>query len=226
MSTLVDILGTIVATLRATGTVDDTSEASGITTITSANSLEANEVVTMGSVDYRVLTASSTQFTVTGTGIVASTWIAKAPYYDYGHPLEIINTLKEKGGNDTKKYEKYPLIWLWLDYDDDVTVSTRTKHVIAENLIIVIMTETKKNYKAENRYDNVFVPILIPLYDSLMSAILESSQVHSDDKYHHKKKNRLYWGKEDLYGNVGNIGNDALDAVIVSGLDLRLDKCN
>lgn len=226
MSILVDIFDTIIDTLRATGTVDDISETSGITTITSENSLEVDEFITMDSVDYIIKTASSSEFTVKGTGIVASIWKAKAPYYIYGHPVEIFNTLVLRDKHDTRKYQKYPLIFLWLDYESDVIVYSRTKTVMPENLIIGIVTNTLRTYKAADRYDNVFVPILHPLYNSLMDAIFQSNQVHSDDEYRHKWKDRLYWGEEDEFGNVGNIGNDALDAVIVSGLNLRIDKCN
>jgi len=222
---LVDILGEIVDTLRATGTITNLSEASGITTVTSVNSLSVNEVVTMDSVDYVILSASSSQFTVTGTGLTASLWAAKAPYYDYGHPMEIFNTLTEKDEDDTLSYQKYPLIYLWMDFDRDVTVNARVKNITAEDLIIVIMTQTEPDYKAANRYDSVFTPTLTPLYDSLMSALLNSPLVSSNDKYHHKSIDKLYWGKEDEYGNVSNIGNDFLDAVIIRGLDLIIE-CN
>ena len=222
---LVEIFDDIIDNLRDTGTITNVSEAAGISTMTSVNSLEADEVITIDSIDYIILTASSPKFTVTGTGITATTWKAKAPYYDYGHPREIFNTLSEKTKNDTFKYQKYPLIFLWLDIEEDVN-DYRT---IEEDIMIVIITSTEQNYKALNRTDNIFIPILHPLYDDLIKYIKRSMYVtsneESDNKYHHKKKDRYYWGTEDDFGNMGNIGNDYLDAVVISGLNLELIKC-
>ena len=71
MKLIVNIFEDIVASMRATGTITNLSVASGITTVTSVNSLSAGDVVTMDSTDYILLTATTTNFTVTGTGITA-----------------------------------------------------------------------------------------------------------------------------------------------------------
>lgn len=58
-----------------------------------------------------------------------------------------------------------------------------------------------------------------------MEMLKGSKYIASDDFYNHTKVDRLFWGSEDTFGNSGNIGNDALDAVVITGLNLRKIKC-
>jgi len=141
-------------------------------------------------------------------------------YYLYGHPLEIFNILSEKSQSETYKYKKYPLIALYQDFEESVNINER----VIDNITIVIMTETDSNYTAPNRYTNTFTPTLQPLYEELIKQIKRSNYVSSDD-YQHTKIDRLYWGKNDVFGNSGNIGNDALDAIVISNLSLKIIKC-
>jgi len=87
------------------------------------------------------------------------------------------------------------------------------------------MTKTDPNFKAANRYANTFIPTLQPLYELLIEYIKYSKYVSSDDRYSHTKWDRLYYGKTDTYGNSGNIGNDALDAIVINDLNLNLIDC-
>ena len=142
------------------------------------------------------------------------------PFYLYGHPLEIFNILAEKSKSETFKYSKYPLIALFQDFEEKVNVA----ETIVENITLVIMMQTSKTYKAPNRYTNTFTPTLQPLYELLIKHIKRSKYVTSED-YQHTKIDRLYWGKSDEFGNGGNIGNDALDAIVISGLNLKVFSC-
>lgn len=144
----------------------------------------------------------------------------KKPYYEYGHPLEIFNILSKKSESEEFKYDKYPLIALFQDFEEEVI----NGKVTVEDVTIVIMTETDPNFEAKNRYTNTFDPTLIPLYDMFMEKLKGSPNLASDDFYEHKKIDRLYWGVEDTFGNAGNIGNDALDAVVIRDLSLKI-KC-
>lgn len=145
----------------------------------------------------------------------------KRPFYEYGHPIEIFNILARKSGSEAYKYDKYPLIALFQDFKEQVSNGI----VTVEDITIVIMTETNPNYEAKNRYLNTFTPTLIPIYDLFIEKLKGSKYLASDDFYEHEKFDRLYWGKEDTFGNSGSIGNDALDAVVISGLNLRIIKC-
>ena len=144
------------------------------------------------------------------------------PYYMHGHPLEIFNTLSEKSKSETYKYSKYPLIALFQDFEESNDKANR----IVENITIAIMMETDPNFIAPTRYGSTFKPVLQPIYELLKTEIEYNRFVTSDNMYNHKKVDRLYWGKEDTFGNSAGIGNDKLDAIVISGLTLGINECN
>jgi hypothetical protein len=142
------------------------------------------------------------------------------PYYEHGHPLEIINTLKEKSSSGTLKFKKFPLIALLEDIETE-----NGRGVIKTNakLNILIITDTSRDYKADDRYDNSFDLVLTPIYNLFVKYLKRKRGIHVDRRtisnstiYH------LYWGKKGLYGNEGNIFDDHIDAIEIKNLDLKL----
>lgn len=150
----------------------------------------------------------------------------KKPFYLYGHPLDIFNILAAKSKHSTLKYDKYPLIALFQDFEEDTEVKGDPGlDVSVTGITLVIATETKENYHAPDRYTNTFTPILQPLYELLMKQIKRSKLVYSDDFYQHTKIDRLYWGKSDEFGSTANKTNDKLDAIVITGLTLGVVSC-
>ena len=94
------------------------------------------------------------------------------PFYMFGHPLEIINTLSKKDNHDVQKYNKYPLIALFQDFTETVGEDQTIRSSAELNLVIVM--NTSQDYTAEDRYDNTFRTVLYPLYDLLIKHIQES----------------------------------------------------
>lgn len=152
--------------------------------------------------------------------ILASTGIDI--YYEYGHPLEIVNTLAEKTGHNSFKYKKYPLIMLFQDFNEDHDVAFDYS---IRNITVIIATSTKPTYKAKDRYNNTFVPLLYPIYTSLIKNLRTSVNIDWEEK-NHIKIDRLYWGKDGLYGNTGNVFNDYLDAIQIEIKEININnKC-
>ena len=145
------------------------------------------------------------------------------PFYMYGHPLEIINTLSMKDNHDVQKYNKYPLIALFQDFDETMGEHQAVRSSV-ENLNMIIAVNTKPDYTAESRYDNTFRTVLYPLYDLLIKHIVKCKWFHNVDPglVPHTKIDRLYWGRSGLYSNEGNIFNDSIDAIEVQNLHLNL----
>jgi len=142
------------------------------------------------------------------------------PYYIYGHRLEIANRLKEKDQDKVFKYQKYPLIALRMDIQEVVT-----KGIIDVTLNLAILSFTERKYNAEERYENVFKPILYPLYNRFMDELFKSGLFfwQNDSKTpDHTKIDRPYWGTEGNEGNVKHIFNDPLDAIEI--LNLKISK--
>lgn len=151
---------------------------------------------------------------------------ADAPYYLYGHPLDVIKELTLKDRSVTEKSKKYPLIALLQDFEEGIGEDHRVQSSTSLNVIIAL--NTKGDYNSEQRYDNSFRNILYPLYDLFVEKLISSGWFLnvSPDLIPHTKIDRLYWGRSGLYGNEGNVFNDRLDAIEIQNLllDLNLVK--
>ncbi len=148
-----------------------------------------------------------------------------APYYMYGHPLDVIGQLQMKDKNDNFKYKKYPVIILLQDYDETYGDSQVVKSEVT-GLNVIIATNTSPDYISSERYTNNFKPTLQPLYELFVEHLVSSKQFLeiAPGAVPHTKTDRLYWGRSGLYGNDANIFNDYIDAIEITDLNLKLSK--
>lgn len=135
---------------------------------------------------------------------------ADAPYYYFGHPLEIVNTLMEKDQSSQWKLKKYPAIFLFHNFEEE-----RNNFISETELEIVIVTETQPHWKAADRYTNVFTPTLIPLYERFISELGRTVNITFSGE--HKMKIYPFWGSE---ANA-NVANDCADAIVISGCKVK-----
>jgi hypothetical protein len=143
-----------------------------------------------------------------------------APYYMYGHRKEIADRLIEQGKGKTEKKQRYPLIALRLDI-----LENNVNGILEFSLNIAIITETKRNLNAEERLDQVFIPILEPLYERFFIELKNSGLFMwsgNQEKPKHTKIKRYYWGTQQAEGNVKNIFADPLDAIEI--IDLKISQ--
>lgn len=150
---------------------------------------------------------------------------AGAVQYMHGHPLEIINRLKQKDKGQLARFNKYPLIALFQDFPEDSTGSNIGIESEA-TLHLIIAKGTKREHIASERYEYNFIPFLYPIYEEFLRQVVadKSIQVYSVDKLQRQKWDRLYWGRSGLYGNEGNIFNDYLDVIEIKNLKLKIIK--
>lgn len=147
------------------------------------------------------------------------------PFYMYGHRLEISNRLLEKTKDKVLKYQKYPLVALRMDIPE--TVKDGLWHY---KLNIVIVAKTDPNYDTPERMQNVFRPVLYPLYEQLLQAIINSGLFmweQGNDVPVHTKIDRPFWGITAKEGNTAYIFNDPLDGIEIIDLELtQRIKCS
>lgn len=146
--------------------------------------------------------------------------------FDWGHPLEIINRIKEISNHDDLKFENLPAIFLFTDIKFE-------RHKYGDyhgtNLELVICNRADPNWDSQDRELKSFIPVLRPLYD-LFAEEIANSNVFSfvdgiqDDK--HSAIERFFWGKQGLYGGENNIFNDYIDAIHIENLDLKVNDIN
>lgn len=142
------------------------------------------------------------------------------PFYRYGHRVEIAKLLDEQNRKTgAEKVKKYPLIALRLDTEE--TISDGIWHF---NLNIAIVEWTDKNYDAAQRYENVYKPVLYPLYERFMEALKQSGLFFWDNMAAyppHTKIDRLYYGTIGSEGNQKRVFSDPLDAIEIQNLRLN-----
>ncbi len=144
------------------------------------------------------------------------------PYYMHGHPKQVLEILKKKDKSDNWKYRKYPLVILLQDFIEQKGINPSIEMSTGVRLIIV--EQTLRKYEPQDRYDKVFRPILYPIYEQLLESMAESGlfNVTDPDQIQHTKTDRLFWGREGLYGSEQNIFDDYLDAIDITFQDLQI----
>jgi len=146
-------------------------------------------------------------------------------YFDYGHYNEVVKNLTEKDGSITQKDNKYPLIWLVMDFVEKFGIN-ETGYCSLPDLQILIVTDTKVNMTTRERIEQVFIPKLYPIYEELKYQIIYSGLFTNmtEDTIDHEKIDRPYWGGQDSNGNgTANLFNDHVDAVQLRRLKLEVD---
>jgi hypothetical protein len=141
------------------------------------------------------------------------------PYYDHGHPVSILNKLSIKDGSKVLKFRKYPLIILVQDIQENYVNNLGVYYTVSPR--IVIMDKSDKNYTEQERYENVFKPVLYPIWELLIEEIQDYKYFKFDGYVEYQKFDRVYWGTSTIFGNEGTILNDFVD-----GIELLFEPIN
>ncbi len=145
------------------------------------------------------------------------------PYYQYGHIAEISDILKNMEGDPVNRNRKFPLIILRLDNPGQVD-----DEIVRWNLNLAIVTFTDAGYRAPERLENVFKPVLFPLYELFIDALKLSPHFSWDGNYpEHTKIDRYYWGSTSGFRNAKQIFDDPTDAIEIINLKInsRIKTC-
>ena len=141
-------------------------------------------------------------------------------HFIYGHPLEAVNTILEMTKRSDLAKKKYPLVYLYMDFDEvhDGTI----EQAFEVSLHLAIATWTKPELKAPARYTSTFKPILYPIYDELMYQIARSGYfiTYSQNRISHTKTDHPYWGSSQ---GKANIANDFCDVIEITNLKLKVN---
>lgn len=169
---------------------------------------------------FQVSNVTSTSFDITSSSDPNGSGGYKSiePYFMFGHRQEIANRLNMKDKDSIYKYQKYPLFVLRLDFEESVMGD----YIHEVNLNMAILAFTDKNYRAHERYENIFHPILMPLYFDFFEKLQNSSETMGTGRPEHTKIDRMYFGVEELSRNTEHIFNDPLDAIELRDLNLKL----
>ncbi len=143
------------------------------------------------------------------------------PYFMYGHPVEINSRLESKKIGKVTKSMMYPLIALRAD-----VVQERSGGLVRYNLNVAIFTNASAGLNAEERTEQKFKPILIPIYDRFIAALRSSGLFiwSGDPVPSHTYVERPFWGTGNDQGTTKKLFNDPVDCIEL--IDLKLNKRN
>jgi hypothetical protein len=240
----VEEIGKVINYMRTEKNIINITEASGIYTIYSDSLillreneniyLQAGQIITINSEDYKVLTVNLNTKTFTITKDVAlfhmsgqnkvldaTKWKLTVNYL-YGSRIEINSIIQNIGKGSDKLATKFPLIWMFVNNKEEI--NPRENIDISTNSKFALVHNTDKNYKASDRLTNVFKPILDPLW-LLFKKTMESTYFSSvfnfqTYEYPYEKYYRYFYGSSDKNEGVLDSPTDAIEI----GLDLEFRK--
>lgn len=142
-------------------------------------------------------------------------------WYQTGHIVEICQNLQEMTTEENEQY-KFPLLALVTDYRERAGYSVEAFREHQPNFLIA--TNTQNTLKAAQRYEVNFKTVLYPIYQTFIEVLGESPYFlgYPDQATKHTKIDRMFLGKEGIYGNTGNTFNDYIDAIEIR--DMRLEQ--
>jgi len=142
----------------------------------------------------------------------------------YGPSSEIVETLKDMSKSASQSAIKYPLIALLTDIPE---VRGDPAFYAEINASMIIATITRQTYRAAERYSEILVPVLYPIYSEFLNQIILSRYFKVEDVslIPHTKTDRLNWGHSQLF-NDGQGGVDFIDAIELQNLNLKIKNLN
>jgi hypothetical protein len=133
--------------------------------------------------------------------------------YEFGHPREVLETQHQKDESNTLFDKKYPLVWLFTDIKQKKGLIGKYS---LSDVRIIVAHHTNEDYKADERKELVFKPVIHPIVDALMQEIALSPYFleFNADMITRTETDRYFWGRIGTNGSdtTANIANEFIDA--------------
>jgi hypothetical protein len=160
------------------------------------------------------------------TSVAVQKAIGKEVFYFFGHTIEINNTLSSYSKTPDFCEQKYPAIFLIMDFAEKRNAKQGIE--VETTLQLLIVADSNKDDRAVIRYEKVFKPVLYPIYEKFIKTLQNDSSVWCplNGFIPHEKIDRpLISGMQVRTTNgTKNLFNDHLDAIEVSNLQLTILK--
>lgn len=144
--------------------------------------------------------------------------------FQKGHKAELIETLLQMDRSPEYQAKKYPLVYLVQDFTEQ---RGRQAGVYAETFLqVLICHRTQPDRKVDDRYSQVFKPVLYPIYYELLQQLAQHKLVVTGDAdaLRHDKTDRVYWGRQRAGGpNDANQLTDFVDAIELNNLNIKFN---
>lgn len=159
------------------------------------------------------------------TAMLASISASAGLHFYYGYLTELNDTLAQKDKTSTGSVTKYPFIWLEQPF---TVINSSDNYYSTATMKLFIVMESSASYKAAQRMELVYKPVLYPVYTELMNQINKSSAFiipGGITRIQHSKTD--YYFFSDASGKR-SVFNDVVDCICISGLKLNVNPkvCN
>lgn len=142
----------------------------------------------------------------------------------YGHQTEITEQLRVMSKDPEQRKKKFPLFVLYTDISVNHNRYDGYDGVVLQ---MAVAHSTERKFTTPERKVKTFDPFLRPLLNYFFQALFQSSVFAIVDEDKDVRVNiieRYFWGKNGLYGNVGNVFEEYIDAIELQNLDLKIHK--
>ena len=138
--------------------------------------------------------------------------------------IEICQELTNQDKSAKQREMKYPGVFLLRDYAENYTATWQNQ--ITTTIQILIVTDSKSYYTADERQEKVYKPVLIPACEAILKAF--ERYIVSDFNSGFQKierdmiSNALY--EATTQNKTQNLFNDMLDGIELRNLKLLIKK--
>lgn len=209
--------------LKTVKTISSITELAGISTINSNTlvllniaepiKLKTGQVITINNINYPVLSVNYAlnSFTITASNLVASQWHL-AIDFKFGSRMEINQLLFIESKDADKKDIRFPFIWLFINEGRE---HDNPEYDYKTGLKIAFVHMSDKNWKAQQRLDNVIEPVLEPLrtlfLETIQSPYFARVFTWEFKKLSYTEYYRYFYGSSDKNEMVLTAPTDAIE---------------
>lgn len=140
------------------------------------------------------------------------------PYFVYDTLPKFKERIAATEKSGALKFRKYPLIYLQMPFTENYDVDYPLLY--EATCTIYILNRTRPEPNAERRYDDVFKPVLYPIFESLIEELCNQWEVQTGGKrkpLSYSKRDLMYWGEGEA-----NVSTDIVDAIELTNLKLGI----
>lgn len=233
----VEEIGDVIDYLCSEKTINDITETAGISTISVSSliiiqsykvmTLKTGQIVTLNNINYPVLSVNydTNKFTIEATGLFTTLLVSPftktllvtkwnlAINYLFGTRMEINDVLNTASKDPDQKLIRFPLVWLFVNNKREHNFNTPSD--FNANLNFAFVQLTNRNYKADDRLTHVFKPILQPIVELFLEALISpyfSYMFWKDtDWLNYTDVFRYFYGSSDKQQQVLDAPTDAIE---------------
>lgn len=149
-------------------------------------------------------------------------------FFKFGTVRELNESLIQLGKTNDGSKKKYPLIYLFVDVREPSGFVGKYEDL---RLRLAIINYTKPTFKAKERLEENFKPIIMPVYREFLRQLTLAGDMFlgatAVELIKHTAIRRYYWGEERQNSHDGNPFPDFIDGLEIDNLELKhyLTRC-